>query len=82
VQNGGIKAAARQKIEAALKEHPVAREIDLRILIAQAVADKASPRFRKDVLDRKMTLATGAGPVHGAMYVLRNWGVDDLAAGI
>ncbi|HET9209612.1 MAG TPA: peptidoglycan-binding protein [Thermoanaerobaculia bacterium] len=82
VQNGGVKEAARQKIEAALKEHPVAREIDLRILIAQAVADKASPKFRQDVLDRKLTLATGAGRVHGAMYMLRNWGVDDLAAEI
>lgn len=80
VQNGGIKAAARQKIEAALKENPVAREIDLRILIAQAVADKASPKYRQDVLDRKVALATGAGRVHGATYVLRNWGVDDLAA--
>lgn len=78
VQNGGVKEAARQKIEAALKENPVAREIDRRILIAQAVADKASAKFRQDVLSRKMTLATGAGTVHGATFVLRNWGLDDL----
>jgi peptidoglycan hydrolase-like protein with peptidoglycan-binding domain len=80
VQNGGVKTAARQKIEAARKEHPVAREIDLRILIAQAVADTARRDFRQDVLDRKMAIATGAGRVHGATYVLRNWGVDDLPA--
>lgn len=82
VQNGGIKEAARQKIEAALQEHPVAREIDRRILIAQAVADKSSPKFRQDVLNRKMTLATGTGRVHGATFVLRNWGLDDLATEI
>jgi hypothetical protein len=80
VQNGGIKEAARQKIEAALQEHPVAREIDRRILIAQAVADSAKRDFRQDVLNRKMTLATGTGRVHGATFVLRNWGLEDLAA--
>ncbi|HEY2290217.1 MAG TPA: peptidoglycan-binding protein [Thermoanaerobaculia bacterium] len=80
VQNGGVKTAARQKIAAALAEHPVSRELDLRILIAQAVADNAKRDYRRDVLDRKMSLATGAGRVHGATYVLRNWGLDDLAA--
>ncbi len=80
VQNGGLKAAARKKIEASRKENPVTREIDLRILIAQAVADATGPKYRQDVLDRKMALATGTGRVHGGTYVLRNWGVDDLVA--
>jgi hypothetical protein len=43
------------------------------------VADKANPAFRDDVRDRKLTLATGSGRVHGGTFVLRNWGLDDLA---
>jgi hypothetical protein len=39
-----------------------------------------SPRYRPDVLSRKLALATGAGAVHGGTYVLRNWGLADLPA--
>ncbi|MBW8879447.1 MAG: chitosanase [Acidobacteria bacterium] len=78
VQNGGIKAAAREQIRKELAAHPVAAERDLRIIIAHAVADKANPQFRDDVRERKLTLAAGSGRVHGEMFVLRNWGLDDL----
>ena len=78
VQNGGIKAAAREQIRKELAAHPVGAERDLRIIIAHAVADKANPQFRDDVRERKLTLAAGSGRVHGEMFVLRNWGLDDL----
>lgn len=80
VQNGGVKAAARQQIDAELSDNPVASERDRRIIIANAVADKARAEFREDVRSRKLTLATGAGKVHGLMFLLRNWGLDDLPA--
>ena len=53
------------------------------MIIANAVADKTrttDPRKREDVRARKLTLATGAGVVHGATYLLRNWGLADLPA--
>ncbi|HEX4960502.1 MAG TPA: peptidoglycan-binding protein [Thermoanaerobaculia bacterium] len=81
VQNGGIKATAREQIRKDRDAHPVGAERDLRVIIANAVADKSSPAFRQDVRDRKLTLATGAGRVHGEMFVLRNWGLDDFPAG-
>jgi Putative peptidoglycan binding domain/Glycosyl hydrolase family 46 len=77
VQNGGVKASARQQIERDLSEHPVASEQELRVIIANAVADKASLEFREDVRSRKLAIATGSGKVHGAMFVLRNWGLDE-----
>ena len=47
VQNGGIKPTAQKKIDAFLADHPVASEQDIRILVANAVADSARPEFRK-----------------------------------
>ncbi len=79
VQNGGISAAAAQQIQATLAAHPTDREQDVRVAIANAVADNAkNVNFREDVRQRKLTVATGAGQVHGATFVLRNWGLADL----
>ncbi len=79
VQNGGISAAAAQQIQQTMADHPSDREQDLRVAIANAVADNATNvRFREDVRQRKMTVATGSGQVHGGMFVLRNWGLSDL----
>jgi len=80
VQNGGIKAAARTQIQEQLAKHPIGSERDLRVIIANAVADKSAAAFREDVRSRKLTLATGAGVVHKATFVVRNWGLDDLPA--
>lgn len=80
VQNGGISARAKEKIDAFLADHPVASEQDVRILVANAVADSARPQFRQDVLDRKLTIATGTGKVHGSMFMLSNWGLDEFPA--
>jgi len=80
VQNGGIKPEARTQIQQQLAQHPIGSEQDLRVIIANAVADQASAKFREDVRARKLTVATGAGTVHGATFVLRNWGLDNLPA--
>ncbi len=77
VQNGGIKARARQAIDAELAANPVSTERERRVLIANAVADASSAKFREDVRTRKLTVATGAGKVHGRTYVLRNWGLSE-----
>jgi hypothetical protein len=47
----------------------------LREAFATVVADGSSPRFRKDVLARKMSYATGRGAVHGSEYQLSDWGI-------
>lgn len=79
VQNGGIRDAAAQQVRATMEEHPSDRELDLRVAIANAVADtSANLNFREDVRRRKLTVATGAGLVHGEAYVLRNWGLAEL----
>jgi hypothetical protein len=51
-------------------------EPDARALVANAVADSARAEFREDVRQRKLTVATGKGSVHGKQYVLQNWGLD------
>jgi hypothetical protein len=77
VQNGGI-TRARQAIQAEIGGRRLA-ESTVRKIIATKVADSASPRFREDVLSRKMTMATGAGRVHGENFVTSDWGVGDFA---
>lgn len=81
VQNGGIKASARKEIDTALLETPISTERELRVIIANAVAD-ASTSFREDVRSRKLTIATGAGKVHGELFVLGNWGLDESTADV
>jgi hypothetical protein len=81
VQNGGISKSAAQEIGQTMDEHPSDRELDLRIAIANAVADNAkNVNYREDVLRRKLTVATGSGQVHGETFVLRNWGLAELPA--
>src|SRR5262245_11354463 len=77
VQNGGIKTSAREEIESSLAEQPVTSEQELRVIIAHAVADQARVEFREDVRARKLTIASGSGKVHGAIYLLRNWGLGE-----
>jgi peptidoglycan hydrolase-like protein with peptidoglycan-binding domain len=76
VQNGSVSAGARARIEREVAAHPIHKERELRVIVANAVADASRPAYREDVRSRKLTLATGAGRVHGATYVLRNWGLD------
>jgi Glycosyl hydrolase family 46/Putative peptidoglycan binding domain len=81
VQNGSIKPGARERIRTDVAAHPIHKERELRVIIANAVADASRPQFREDVRSRKLTLATGAGRVHGATYILRNWGLDATPVG-
>jgi Glycosyl hydrolase family 46 len=81
VQNGSISSPAREQIRQQLAQHPVDHEREVRVIIANAVANQSRPEFREDVRSRKLTIATGTGSVHGATYVLRNWGLADLPAG-
>jgi len=78
VQNGGISAAAAADIQAATTAP--GDEHALRVVIANAVADNAKAAFREDVRSRKLTIANGAGSVHGGNFVLSQWGLLDIAA--
>lgn len=51
---------------------------DLRIAFAEAIADGSSAKFRKDVLSRKMSYATGHGEVHDSEYQLSDWGITGV----
>jgi peptidoglycan hydrolase-like protein with peptidoglycan-binding domain len=74
VQNGGIGKSSAAEIAA--KRTAQTAEADLLKMMAQAVADASLAKWRQDVLSRKMMIATGAGTVHGANYVLDNWGLS------
>jgi hypothetical protein len=77
VQDGGISNAARSIIDDA--GSPVT-EHDLRVIIANAVADSARQDFSADVRQRKLTIANSEGDVHGGHFVLDNWGLSEASA--
>lgn len=74
VQNGGIRPATEALILedfARLQAGTVdALEAAKLRVIANRVADTASPKWQSDVRTRKLTIATGAGSVHGVHYDL------------
>jgi peptidoglycan hydrolase-like protein with peptidoglycan-binding domain len=74
VQNGGIKPASLKSL--LQKSKAGLAELELRELIANAVADTARAAWREDVRTRKLTIATGQGKVHGHVFVLDNWGLS------
>lgn len=75
VQMGSIKAQSMARYNAACVENKGASE-ELRLaLLARAVAPQGG-RWANDVLSRKLTIARGAGIVHGRSYHLeRDFGV-------
>ena len=75
VQNGGVKSSAENTVRSKMTEGMP--ESDVRILIANAVADNALPQWREDVRERKVAIAKGNGTVHGLMAELKNWGLDE-----
>lgn len=75
VQNGGVRSAAETTVRS--KITPGMSEADVRVLIANAVADNALPQWREDVRARKVTIAKGSGTVHGLTAELKNWGLDE-----
>jgi hypothetical protein len=72
VQNGGLKPSEVARVQQVTAGQS---EKQKRQFIAELVADRSNPRFRKDVLDRKMSFANGAGTVHGDVYELDGWGL-------
>jgi hypothetical protein len=78
VQDGGINHTVGEKVRAQM--HPGISERDVRVLIANGIADHALPAWSADVRTRKLTVATGEGTVHGVHYLLKNWGLDEVAA--
>lgn len=76
VQNGGVKAAAENVVRSMMSDGM--SESEVRVLIANAVADNALPQWREDVRTRKVAIAKGKGTVHGLTAELRNWGLDEF----
>lgn len=98
VQNGGVRAEHEARYRATLHSYLAKKgqeggdpafdleEWEHLKALAYAVADSARPRYREDVLSRKLTLALGQGWVHGRAYdLLEDFGLaywQDRAAGI
>lgn len=76
IQNGGVNARKRRLIDAALAAHPRTQGDARAKLIATAIADGSSRRWRRDVLKRRNVFATGQGVVHGANYIVEDWGLE------
>ena len=77
VQNGSFKPGAFAMVATTMGR---ASELDKRKRLADAVADSANPRWAEDVRQRKRTLATGAGSVHGRSFTLAAWGLSEADA--
>jgi hypothetical protein len=80
VQNGGIDATEAARIRDKVSQTPPTTPQDLRVIIANVVAENSRPRFVEDVRRRKLAVATGTGTVHGSQYRLKAWGLDELPA--
>jgi Putative peptidoglycan binding domain/Glycosyl hydrolase family 46 len=78
VQDGGLKSSVREQIETNRQQNPPANEQDLRVIIANAVADHAVT-YPESVRKRKLAIATGSGVVNGEMIVVGNWGLGEFA---
>lgn len=80
VQNGGIDATERVRINNKIAQNHPTTQQDLRIIIANVVAENSLPRFIEDVRNRKLTLATATGTVHGSRFAVKTWSLDELPA--
>ena len=78
VQNGGIDSTERARIRNKINQNHPATQQDLRIIIANVVAENSNPTFIQDVKKRKLTIATAQGRVHGSDFAVKTWGLDDL----
>ncbi|WP_420127988.1 peptidoglycan-binding protein [Longimicrobium sp.] len=82
VQNGGADAGDVARIRAKLQNNPPQTEQDLRIIVANGIAEGSKPQWITDVRRRKLAIATGSGTVHKARYAVKTWGLDEFNAGI
>lgn len=53
-----------------------------REIVANAIAEASDPRFVEDVRSRRLAIARGRGTVHGAAYLLEDWGLAEVEAGL
>ncbi len=77
VQNG------RSRGQAVAELSPLAgriAEAEMRVQLANRVADLSADRWRADVRGRKTTIASGGGRFRNRDYLLANWGLADLPA--
>jgi hypothetical protein len=78
VQNGGIDFDSEERrIKGWLDDNPGTSELDRRVRIADVVAENSRPQYIEDVRQRKRTIATGDGQVHGVRYATRDWGIAE-----
>ena len=82
VQNGGADPGDVARINKKLQNNPPQTEQDLRIIVANGIAEGSKPQWISDVRRRKLAIATGSGTVHGARYAVKTWGLDDLPADV
>jgi hypothetical protein len=80
VQNGGIDQTEAARIRNKIEQTLPTTQQDLRIIIANVVAENSKPKFIEDVRSRKMTFATGVSTVHGSKYNIKTWGLDEAPA--
>jgi peptidoglycan hydrolase-like protein with peptidoglycan-binding domain len=80
VQNGGADAGDVSRIRKKLQNNPPQTEQDLRIIVANGIAEGSKPQWIADVRRRKLAIATGTGTVHGSAYAVKTWGLDEFKA--
>jgi putative peptidoglycan binding protein/glycosyl hydrolase family 46 len=78
VQNGGIDSDEQERIERWLNHNPNPPERDLRLSIADVVAENSLQKYIEDVRRRKRTIASGEGSVHDAKYATADWGIAEF----
>lgn len=77
VQNGGFKPDAFQL---AKQLGDSVTEAELRLQLADAVADSANPVWAENVRARKRTIAVGEGIAQQTAYRLSSWGLEEVLA--
>jgi hypothetical protein len=71
VQNGGLPASVKAQIDVEFRGLDAAEpEVTRLRVIANRMAESASPRWIEDVRARKLAIANGEGAVHGRSYDL------------
>ena len=78
VQNGNSRVQAVKELAPLAGQMP---EAQMRLRLANRVADLSAQKWRDDVRGRKTTLALGSATFRGRSYGLANWGLGEFKAG-
>jgi hypothetical protein len=76
VQNGGWAARHQRVYDSLIQPSPSSDEFQRLEIMARSVAACAQPKWREDVLARKVLFARGAGIVHGDTFELRDYAIQ------